>query len=195
MYLCSAPACTNEVRVESNKKHSGLCKRHGAKGRVTSDWVKKNRHRIVRVTEQKNGRVRYVLRCPTESCSGEVLSGKRNATCKGCADASKRKEPYRYAYNKLVKSGKVRHIAVELTYEDFVLLCSEGECHYCNLPLHRAQHRSKIGSTAPLLDRKDSALGYTKTNCVPCCSMCNFTKGAYVSYEEMMLIMRYRGLR
>lgn len=40
-------------------------------------------------------------------------------------------------------------------------------CHYCNLPLPE---------TAPCMDRKDSLIGYTFENCLPCCGTCNIMK-------------------
>ena len=33
------------------------------------------------------------------------------------------------------------------------------------------------------LDRKDNSIGYSKNNCVVCCSTCNYIKGDKFTYE------------
>lgn len=70
---------------------------------------------------------------------------------------------------------------VELTFEEWVVLVDDAVCHYCFELI-----QTKGGGS---LDRKDSSLGYTKDNVVPCCSTCNRVKNNLITYEEMCYIM------
>jgi hypothetical protein len=51
-------------------------------------------------------------------------------------------------------------------------------CHYCE---------GDIGFNIGL-DRKDNTVGYSYENVVPCCGICNSTKGKHLSYDEMLQI-------
>jgi hypothetical protein len=37
------------------------------------------------------------------------------------------------------------------------------------------------------LDRIDNSVGYTESNCVPCCAICNITRNTLYTYEEFKL--------
>ena len=77
--------------------------------------------------------------------------------------------------------AKSRSIPLELTFEQWVGIVDGAPCHYCHLDI-----TSKGGS----LDRKDSKLGYTESNVVPCCTSCNRIRNEdIISYEEMLYIM------
>jgi len=65
-------------------------------------------------------------------------------------------------------------IVLSITLEEYKLLRSQP-CHYCG---------HKLPITGYCLDRKDGTIGYTIDNCVPCCTVCNFTKHTVWSYEE-----------
>lgn len=60
-------------------------------------------------------------------------------------------------------SAKKRNKSFELNEQDFYLLMSQN-CHYCD-------DEKSYG-----IDRKDSSVGYTKENSLPCCKTCNFMK-------------------
>lgn len=62
----------------------------------------------------------------------------------------------------------------DLTLE-FIQDSLNKECVYCSAP-----------STG--LDRKDSNLGHTIENCVPCCRTCNTVKMDNFTYEQMLLL-------
>lgn len=67
-----------------------------------------------------------------------------------------------------------------LTFEQYCEL-RQGNCHYCN---------GDLPETSRGLDRKDSSIGYTINNCVPCCGYCNEIKGQNISELEMIEIIK-----
>lgn len=84
-------------------------------------------------------------------------------------------------YRSLVNSSRrgTRNIEVDLSLDDYAALVTNAQCHYCQGTL------PKRGSG---LDRKDNLEGYTKENCVPCCTECNRVKSCYLSYSEMLAV-------
>lgn len=84
----------------------------------------------------------------------------------------------RFARSK--SKAKFREIEWRLTFEQWSSLVIGAECHYC--------HQS-INPTGSGLDRKDSDLGYTFDNVVPCCGDCNKIKNDILTYEEMVFLM------
>ncbi len=78
-------------------------------------------------------------------------------------------------------SGK-RDIEWSLTLEEYTEFI-KLPCHYCGGAL------PKYGTG---LDRKNNSIGYVKENVVPCCATRNDTKGAHLTYEEMLMLMEYR---
>lgn len=168
--------------------------------------AKDNPELFLREERTNNGITkRVILKCSTPNCSGEISSnliGRAEARRTKCTSCAQKNRPYERAYNIATKRMAVRFpegdIKWLLTYEDFFSLCEIPNCHYCNTPLNRAKNRTAEKqpkhALACLLDRKDSNKDYTLDNCVPCCPDCNFTKNERISYDEMVLIMKHRGL-
>lgn len=71
--------------------------------------------------------------------------------------------------------------AVDLSFEDWTKLITNADCHYCG---EKITHKSGCS-----LDRKDSDLGYSLDNVVPCCVSCNRMKNNILTYEEMVYVM------
>lgn len=97
------------------------------------------------------------------------------------------------------KKGRV----FELSREQFLQLTSSN-CHYCGHPPHQILNRSKYtgkGNGAYIyngIDRKDSAVGYTQENSLPCCRMCNYAKSDmcyddYIRWMEHLIEFRTTG--
>ena len=68
----------------------------------------------------------------------------------------------------------------ELTLEEFSELVTQN-CKYCGAePEYRPYYTTKSNPNEKLyahgLDRVDSSIGYTYSNCVPCCTVCNRMK-------------------
>lgn len=139
---------------------------------------------------------RWLVRC---DCGQEFECGDANhktiwfGRCRSCSQAkpkpSRRKRPYEALYNALVGKTKrrgrsakaVRH-EVLITYDDFVSLSHEKECHYCGAPVVWQEYSIRGGASN--LDRKDSRLPYTMDNVVVCCKRCNIGKNRFFSYDE-----------
>jgi hypothetical protein len=71
-----------------------------------------------------------------------------------------------------------KHGTDTLTYEEFVEFMAVNECYYCGDAIDR-----NAQSYAYFLDRKSNDIGYTKDNCVVCCSPCNYIKSNMNSDE------------
>lgn len=129
---------------------------------------------------------RCVCECGTETrvASGDLNRG-HIVSC-GCQNREKAADRWRkYPGNPSLnlnlggyqRSAAKRGLAWELTRE-FALDLFTQRCFYCGTEPDR--EISIKGGGHPVLvngiDRIDSSLGYISTNCVPCCSTCNFAK-------------------
>ena len=91
-----------------------------------------------------------------------------------------RKPEYRFHYS--VERSKERGITFDLTFEQYAGLILDAVCHYCGAPAPK---------TGTGLDRKNSYLGYSEKNCVPCCRTCNEIRGKdNISYSEMFEVVK-----
>jgi 5-methylcytosine-specific restriction endonuclease McrA len=94
-----------------------------------------------------------------------------------------RLRPYEALYNGFCRKNVKKH-DVELTYEEFLCFVVERVCHYCGADLVWTEFDLGINGHAYNLDRKDNSIGYSLTNCVPCCGRCNRGKGGSFTYDE-----------
>lgn len=79
-------------------------------------------------------------------------------------------------YHAYQRGAEQRGYAFDLTIEAFEQLVAQN-CIYCNMqPLKRIWYIDKYYYFNGI-DRVDNTLGYTISNCVPCCSGCNRCKG------------------
>lgn len=89
----------------------------------------------------------------------------------------------RYTFCAYRKSARTRDLAFSLTEKDVGDLVFSN-CAYCGTP---PDHTNKVHSSARMkgkevpkingIDRIDNSQGYTRENCVPCCTKCNYAKG------------------
>ena len=68
-------------------------------------------------------------------------------------------------WNAYLKGAERRGLAFDFTVEEFTEVFWQKPCSYCGDPIRT------VG-----VDRVNNEEGYTKTNAVPCCKMCNFMK-------------------
>ena len=126
-----------------------------------------------------------------------------NAHC-GCQTQTRQRERNkgRTPPNKLddltVSARQVLRVSAlkgcSLTEEDVARLITLP-CHYCGAvpSMYRAlgSGQWRRASTVPTngIDRKDSSIGYSKDNCVPCCHSCNMFKRD-IPYGEFLDMCR-----
>lgn len=146
---------------------------------------------LERIKTGVGSKVSYVYKYHCILCKENIVYLRfsyETCVCKKCSDKSKTKRPFERAYNHLVYSSGVRLIPIDLTYEQYVVIRGSDKCHYCNDKMLVLPYKD----TGSWLDRKDNNVGYTLSNVVVCCTECNKTKNAYLSYDEMILVCNYR---
>lgn len=130
----------------------------------------------------------------TYICKGSHLRSGRVKSCgclrkKQCGDRSK-KSPFFWLYAILKRNAIRGEKSLELSFQEFLTFTHIDTCHYCSKQIEWYQYDVLIDgrkqSHSYHLDRKDNSLGYTKENCVVCCSLCNYIKGDVLSYSEML---------
>lgn len=130
------------------------------------------------MTKNKNRRLRWMCLC---SCGAEVLvplSQLRNGqkACKSCTGTRVQTLPNDCAkWNRVARQyrqgARSRKLSFQLTKSQIKTLCL-GKCHYCwSSPMEDALGLERNG-----IDRVDNVEGYTISNTVTCCQMCNRMK-------------------
>ena len=77
-------------------------------------------------------------------------------------------------YSCYKNNSKSRNLEFSLSIENLDILFTQ-ECHYCG-----TSNYITMG-----IDRKDNNIGYIISNCLPCCSVCNYMKQGY-SYNDFI---------
>jgi hypothetical protein len=83
-------------------------------------------------------------------------------------------------FRKLKKIARQRGFEVEIAFSDYAQLVAANKCHWCDGPLPEAGGG---------IDRLNSNLGYTWSNCVPSCKICNQMKND-LSVNEFIVHMK-----
>lgn len=116
----------------------------------------------------------------TPSCG--CLGNPKNRKYTTAAEASVAAFQRRYQYD-----AKKRNLEWSLTPDEFECIIVQ-DCHYCGQqPAQKQNVYKKYGRSGTSwideadtyvngIDRTDNTKGYTKINCVPCCSQCNYAK-------------------
>lgn len=138
-------------------------------------------------------RYTYVFKCSTNCGSNiSVRSDALKIHSGMCVSCSHQKKPFESIYNSFIND--YRKLTNNLTYDQFIEFTKEDKCHYCSSEINWIKYgtvNGKYTSRAYNLDRKDSDAGYSKENCVVCCSKCNKGKLAVYSYEEWFGMTKY----
>jgi hypothetical protein len=93
-------------------------------------------------------------------------------------------------YRLYVSTAKKRGLEFSIDKEYFKHLTTQN-CHYCGVVPSTVM--MAIGYNGKYVyngvDRVDSSIGYTKDNCVPCCTRCNLAKNVYSaeSFKEWIV--------
>jgi len=138
-----------------------------------------------------NSRRSWICQCVCGSIreySQHTLKRGSSQSC-GCRQADKRRATLAEMTSKPAiglrkfidgyrRGAKVRKFPWEITKEEVFALVTQN-CFYCAKPPHLMSTGAKFMRSsffANGLDRVDSLLGYSVTNCVPCCKTCNYAK-------------------
>ena len=76
---------------------------------------------------------------------------------------------YEIQYGVYVRSAELKQIRFGLSFDEFKEIVNKP-CHYCGILRDRGTEQFNG------IDRDDSSIGYLPSNCVSCCSMCNYMK-------------------
>lgn len=136
------------------------------------------------------GRRRWKCKCEcgkTTTVSSNNLKSKNVISC-GCAlQGCNRGLPFKWLYNRILKDR--RKLNVSLSYKEFLEFTKIQECHYCGKSIIWSPYsNNKKYAGGSNLDRKNSALGYSKNNCVVCCPRCNWSKSNRFTYKEWVIL-------
>jgi len=146
---------------------------------------------IKKLDRTKDKHLRWLCKC---DCGKETIIPGRNLThnlarsC-GCYIIDKlRKRPFDWIFNILKKTARGCGRDCTLTYEDFINFTKITNCHYCGELIKWKKHKEKNVRSAYYLDRKNNNVGYTKNNCVVCCTDCNRLKSNEFTHDEFLKI-------
>lgn len=78
------------------------------------------------------------------------------------------------------RGAKDRGYAWSISFEAYLGLIALP-CVYCS---------GALPTTGSGLDRKDNKLGYLLDNVAPCCTLCNYLKGPYLTYDETVAVVK-----
>ena len=155
--------------------------------------IKINKLTVIRFIEYRKNKPVYECKC---EC-GTVKEMPINYVVKSCGcelekfrkeilpeRAAKRNERTGVELNTILNSYKQRarkkKIAFDISKKDFEIII-KANCTYCGVePENYVKLKSKFIKRDKYyyngIDRVDNSIGYTYTNCVPCCEKCNKAK-------------------
>lgn len=146
------------------------------------------RLKVLRETQPRNGRKEPFWRCICSCGSGRVKdfrgSTLRSGNARGCGCLNHiRLRPFESLYRRLLRDAehaRKRPIQVKLTYREFLTFTGR-RCFYCWAEIEWKKFKGGCGYH---LDRMNSAQGYSKENCVACCTRCNRGKSDLFTFSE-----------
>jgi hypothetical protein len=140
---------------------------------------------------QKKGKpLRYACTCTCGSVQNVLPGNLLGGASGGCRSCGGRLRPFESEYNRACRNIRRAGQPMKLSYKDFVGYTKITLCHYCKNAVTWIAYPNRNWRGGYNLDRKDSSIGYTKTNVVVCCKICNFTKANRFTYEEFLLIAK-----
>lgn len=146
--------------------------------KVAETWMKSRDKRI-----ETMGIEEYLLKN-----AEDAKKWRENNPDKCKENNEKRKNNIDYCYLNYVRSAEYKNLKFELSKDEYKSII-QHPCYYCGT--------FKEGKSFSGIDRRDQTLGYTVSNCVPCCEMCNFMKKSLseeVFIKRIEHILLYNGL-
>ena len=153
-------------------------------GQTFGDWTVLHREGGYSGTNNRHGQATWLCQCSCGTLAvvgGTSLRSGRSKTCGKGHEKSRKLQPGQRARNRTLQGyigdAKRRGLDWELTPEEFDYITSL-DCHYCGQPpslvVSGVWNGTDYGSwTYNGIDRVDNSKGYTVSNIVPCCKMCN----------------------
>jgi hypothetical protein len=147
---------------------------------------------IKRLAPNKNKNYTWECICDcgnTTVVSGGSLIGGTTKSC-GCLQKELTGNRVRFKYgeaafnivfNDYVRGAKRREIDFKLSKEEFRKITQE-KCFYCGKEPSQEGTKNKNRNGYYIyngIDRIDSSVGYTISNVVPCCKICNYAKSTH----------------
>lgn len=195
-YKCKT--CNNIIKIsKSEKRRLETCaKCESEKLKIEFIGFKNEMYEVLKFSKKVGKKVYYIVKC--NKCGGEIEMRKdaivdnKKVSCTKCKGNGRKPKTdsvinvYRGVY---IQGATSRSLSWELTDDQFANLI-KGNCHYCGESPKPIQYLRRYNKTSQQVsvngvDRKDSLIGYTIENCVPCCSMCNRMKMAF-SYNDFL---------
>jgi len=189
-WLCRCD-CGRETIVHGSHLRSGHTRSCGCLSRLIDETG--NRYGRLLVLRQdgqdKHQCAMWICRC---DCGNEVRVQGTNLrrggvqSC-GCLRIERSREAnalsdgvaaFHRLYRTYARNARRRGFSFDLTKEEFYAMTSKP-CHYCGAePGYTSSVESDTGDYVYNgIDRKDNAKGYSVSNVVPCCWLCNRAKG------------------
>lgn len=160
---------------------------------------------VVERLPNRKGSALFRCECSCGNKNYVVLGGAllRRTECGNCGRAPhlsklrelQRKNPGKASKHAVflhnVRGAKKRGLKWLLSEEEFGLI-GQQNCHYCGCaPSNRMHGKGHYGEHVYNgVDRLNSALGYTATNCVASCWVCNRAKNSMSEHEFMVWVKR-----
>lgn len=149
-------------------------------GRTFGKW------QVLEYHSSKLGNSVFKCKCTCGKIALMIACNLKSGHSKGCKNCSARERSLEYgraAKNRLFseykRGARDRGYCFDLSFEKFVEIC-EQNCVYCNTPPYKIKQPGicyQSGNwTYNGIDRIDNEDGYTESNCVACCTICNWMK-------------------
>lgn len=151
-------------------------------------------------TKAVNKNCRWICKC---DCGGTAivctskLTKKQAIRCRRCAEIAggTKNRKTDSGFRKLLRGYKIS--AAKRCYEwsltdTEALQLFQSTCAYCDIaPLQISRHTANsIPFMFNGIDRVDNTIGYSKSNCVPCCKWCNHAKSDMSKADFISLVSK-----
>ncbi len=140
---------------------------------------------VIKRIAQKGERTKYLSQCSCGNqitCDGSKLKNRINCGCK--KNKVKPRLPIvdvvcNNLFTSYKANAKNKKLPFRISKKKFCTMIF-NKCYYCgdNPKTLFRKWRADEGCRFNGVDRKDNTLGYTQSNCVSCCSQCNYKKNA-----------------
>ena len=152
---------------------------------------------VIKKLNQVNGRQKWLCQCDcgktketfTRNIQRQVTT---HCGCKTFENMSKaitlpeNQAAWNNLFSQYKGNAKRKNLEFTLTKEELFNLC-KSKCHYCGMEPQRLLrfNRPEFEESFNGIDRKDNSIGYTFSNSISCCTLCNYMKKT-MNYEDFL---------